>query len=169
MVDSDPEQSQQQDNQIQDEQKSHPNAVHFTVDGEPLEIETDTLTMSEILALVGKKPDQWYLVEEIGGEQREFRDPDEEIAVSDHSAFLTKPRAVTIVVDGQPKTVPSRDVTWDEVVDLAFPGERQNDQLTFVVTYSDAAHDKSGILAQDATVRVKEKDTSFNVAKHRRS
>jgi hypothetical protein len=76
---------------------------------------------------------------------------------------------VKIVVDGQQKTVSTRDVTWDEVVDLAFPGERQNDQLTFVVTYSDAAHDKSGILAQGATVRVKEKDTSFNVAKHRRS
>jgi hypothetical protein len=77
--------------------------------------------------------------------------------------------AIEVVVDGQQKTVSSRDVTWDEVVDLAFPGERQNDQLTFVVTYSDAAHDKSGILAQGATVRVKEKDTSFNVAKHRRS
>jgi hypothetical protein len=76
---------------------------------------------------------------------------------------------IEIVVDGQQKTVPSRDVTWDEVVDLAFPGERQNPDLTFVVTYSDAAHDKSGILAQGATVRVKEKDTSFNVAKHRRS
>lgn len=76
---------------------------------------------------------------------------------------------IEIVVDGQQKTVPNRDVSWDEVVDLAFPGERQNDQLTFVVTYSNAAHDKSGILAQGATVRVKEKDTSFNVAKHRRS
>ncbi len=76
---------------------------------------------------------------------------------------------IEIVVDGQQKSVPTHDVTWNEVVDLAFPGERQNPDLTFVVTYSDAAHDKSGILAQDATVRVKEKDTSFNVAKHRRS
>lgn len=169
MVDSDPEQSQQQDNQIQDEQKSHPHAVRFTVDGEPLEIETNSLTASEILALVGKKPDQWYLVEEIGGEQREFRDPDEEITINDQSAFLAKPRAITIVVDGQPKTVPTRDVSWDEVVDLAFPAERQNQDLTFVVTYSDAAHDKSGLLEQGGTVRVKEKGTSFNVAKHRRS
>jgi hypothetical protein len=76
---------------------------------------------------------------------------------------------IEIVVDGQQKTVATRDVTWDEVVDLAFPGERQNSDLTFVVTYSDATHDKSGILAQGATLRVKEKDTSFNVAKHRRS
>jgi hypothetical protein len=78
-------------------------------------------------------------------------------------------RDIEIVVDGQQKSVPARDVSWDEVVDLAFPGERENDQLTFVVTYSDAAHDKDGILAEDSSVRVKEKGTSFNVAKHRRS
>ena len=90
MVDSDPEQSQQQVDQVQDEQKSHPNAVHFTVDGEPLEIETNSLTMSEILALVGKKPDQWYLVEKVGDEQRDFRDPDEDIMVSDHAKFVAE-------------------------------------------------------------------------------
>ena len=54
--------------------KPHP--VHFTEDGEPLEIETNQLTMSEILALVGKKPDEWYLVEKHGREKIEFHDPE---------------------------------------------------------------------------------------------
>jgi hypothetical protein len=71
------------------EQNKHPNAVHFTIDGEPVEIETDSLTMSEILALVGKKPDQWYLVEKVGREQRQFRDPEEQVPVSHGAKFIT--------------------------------------------------------------------------------
>jgi ribosomal protein S4 len=76
---------------------------------------------------------------------------------------------VTIVVNGQKKTVPSRTVSWDEVVDLAYPGERGDENFTFVVTYSDAQHSKSGILEQGGSVEAKEEGTSFNVAKHRRS
>jgi|HubBroStandDraft_6_1064221.scaffolds.fasta_scaffold548527_2 hypothetical protein len=76
----------------------------------------------------------------------------------------------TIVVNGQPKTVSSREVGWDEVVDLAFPGEREDENFTFVVSYSDAQNDPhSGILKKDGKVEVKEQGTSFNVARHRRS
>jgi hypothetical protein len=92
--------------------KKHPNAVHFTVDGEPLEIETNSLKMSEILALVGKKPDQWYLVEKVGEEQRHFRDPDEDITVSDHAKFVAEERRHLVEValeitteDGDTQTV----------------------------------------------------------------
>ncbi len=110
------------------------------------------------------------LTEEAHGEHpaRTIKD-DEEITVNDQSAFLAKPRATTIVVNGQQKTISARDVSWDEVVDMAYPGERGKEDLTFVVTYSDAEHDKSGILEQGGTVAVKEEGTSFNVAKHRRS
>lgn len=66
---------------------AHP--VRFTVDGEPLEIETDKLTMREILALVGKKPDEWYLVEKVGREQRVFRDPDQEIPIAEGAKFIS--------------------------------------------------------------------------------
>jgi ribosomal protein S4 len=76
---------------------------------------------------------------------------------------------ITIVVNGQKKTVPSRTVSWDEVVDLAYPGERGDENFTFVVTYSDAQHSKSGILEKGGSVEAKEEGTSFNVAKHRRS
>ena len=106
------------------EQTKHPNAVHFTVDGEPLEIETNSLTMSEILALVGKKPDQWYLLKEIGGEQREFRDPDEEITIGDHSTFMAEEQRehpVTIVIDTKDILAPSHTQTAREL--LALVGE----------------------------------------------
>lgn len=62
--------------------------VHLTEDEEPLEIETHELTMSEILALVGKKPDKYYLVEKVGREQRQFREPDEEIHIKEGAEFI---------------------------------------------------------------------------------
>jgi hypothetical protein len=68
--------------------KKHPNAVHFTEDEEPLEIETHKLTMSEILALVGKKPDKYYLVEKVGREQHQFRNPEQEIHIEEGAEFV---------------------------------------------------------------------------------
>jgi hypothetical protein len=71
------------------QEHAHSHSVHFTEDGEPLEIETDSLTMSEILALVGKKPDEWYLVEKIGREQKTFRDPDQQITITEKAKFIS--------------------------------------------------------------------------------
>jgi hypothetical protein len=66
--------------------------------------------------------------------------------------------------------VASREVSWDEVVDLAYPGEREDPNFTFVVTYSDADHKpESGLLQKGGRVRVEEHGTSFNVARRRRS
>jgi hypothetical protein len=76
----------------------------------------------------------------------------------------------TIVVNGQPKDVTSRVVTWDEVVDFAFPSERSNPDLSFVVTYEEADESKhDGTLAVGASVRVKKEGTVFYVASRRRS
>ncbi len=77
---------------------------------------------------------------------------------------------ITIVVNGQEKTVSSDEVSWDAAVDLAFPGERNDENFTFVVTYSDAKSDPhSGILEAGGEVKAEKHGTSFNVAKHRRS
>jgi hypothetical protein len=82
----------------------------------------------------------------------------------------TESKTAVIVVNGQQKTVASREVSWGEVVDLAYPGEREDPNFTFVVTYSDAQqHPDSGLLQKGGRVRVEERGTSFNVAKHRRS
>lgn len=72
-------------------EQDHPDhhAVRFTEDGEPLEIETGSLTMAEILALVGKKPDEWYLVEKQGRERLEFRDPSAVVEIREGAKFVT--------------------------------------------------------------------------------
>jgi hypothetical protein len=72
----------------QDERGRH-HPVHFTEDGEPLEIETGSLTMSEILALIGKRPDEWYLVEKQGRQRQDFRDPSEVVEIHEGARFIT--------------------------------------------------------------------------------
>jgi hypothetical protein len=128
------------DPETEQDKKPHPNAVHFTVDGEPLEIETNSLTMSEILALVGKKADQWYLVEEAGGEQREFRHPDEEVTVSDHSDFVAeeKHHPVTVTVNTKAVELPARHVTGLEIKEAAI-AQGVEIKLDFELTWE--AHD----------------------------
>lgn len=49
-------------------------------------------------------------------------------------AIPAEVQTATIVVNGQEKSVPSRDVTWAEVVDLAYPGQWSDPDLSFIVT-----------------------------------
>jgi Multiubiquitin len=76
----------------------------------------------------------------------------------------------TIVVNGQAKPVASREVTYDQVVDLAFPGERSDPNLTFTVTYRQADSAKhDGDLVEGGIVHVKKEGTIFNVTRTTRS
>jgi hypothetical protein len=75
-----------------------------------------------------------------------------------------------IVVNGEPKNVASRLVSWEAVVDLAYPGDRSNADFTFIVTYEQTDQSKhDGTLAVGGTVTAKKEGTVFYVAKHRRS
>jgi hypothetical protein len=65
-----------------------PRPVHFTEDGLPLEIETDALPMSEVLALIGKSSDEWYLVEKRGREREDFRDPAQIVEIREGAKFV---------------------------------------------------------------------------------
>lgn len=98
-------------------------------------------------------------------------DPHQVLPDSDARAAAQAPdHDFTIIVNGQEKAIPSHEVTWDQIVDLAFPGEREKSDSTFVVTYSDAqGQPPSGLLEKGGSVRVERRGTSFNVAKHRRS
>ena len=76
----------------------------------------------------------------------------------------------TIVVDGQPKDVPSNKVTYEQVVDLAYPGQGADPQYTFTVTFrhaEEAKHD--GTLLPGKTVTVKKEGTVFNVTRTTKS
>lgn len=75
-----------------------------------------------------------------------------------------------IIVNGQERPVQGRRVTWNEVVDLAYPGQRSDGKFTFVVTYSEAEqshHD--GLLPDGGEVEVRKEGTVFDVVSRRRS
>lgn len=90
--------------------------------------------------------------------------------MSEDLSVELRAESYTIIVNGQPKVVTSRTVTWDQVVDFAYPGQRNQADITFVVTYEETEESKhDGTLAVGGSVRVKEEDTVFYVASRRRS
>ena len=75
-----------------------------------------------------------------------------------------------IIVDGQPKEVPSDLVSYDQVVELAYPGQSKDPQYKFTVTYRNADQEpREGSLVAGQTVRVKREGTVFNVTRTTKS
>lgn len=75
-----------------------------------------------------------------------------------------KEKTVTIVVDGTPHEVPKKeDITYAEVVTLAYPDYPQHPEITYSVTYTRGHGNKpEGILAPGGSVKVNE-GMSFRV------
>ena len=72
-------------------------------------------------------------------------------------------KEITIIVNAQQKTVPSRDVSYSEVVALAFPTQPAPD-IIYTVTYENAVKpNHEGSLVEGGSVTVKEKGTIFDV------
>lgn len=73
-----------------------------------------------------------------------------------------KAHAVTIIVNGRERTVEEKDVSFDEVVDLAFPGAPTGPNIVYTVAYRKAAGNRSGDLLPGQSVKVKQ-GTIFDV------
>src|SRR6185437_7995792 len=67
-------------------------------------------------------------------------------------------KTVTIVVDGTPHEVPKKEeITYAEVVTLAYPDYPQHPEITYSVTYTRGHGGKpEGILTPGGRVKVKE-------------
>jgi hypothetical protein len=85
-------------------------------------------------------------------------------AVEKHTEPETKEKTVTIIVNGTPEEVPKReDITYAEVVTLAFPDYPKHPEITYSVTYTHGhSHKPEGILPPGGSVKVKE-GMSFRV------
>ena len=78
--------------------------------------------------------------------------------------MLSKPKSVTIVVEGTPHEWPKGEISYSEVVTLEVPTYPQNQQITYSVTYKRGQGNKpEGILSPSASVKVKE-GMVFNVS-----
>ena len=74
---------------------------------------------------------------------------------ADHKDFV-------IIVNGEPKTVESRSVSYEEVVKIAYPTPPSS-ETRFTVTYRKAEKPHEGSLAPGQSVEVKKDGTIFNV------
>lgn len=72
-------------------------------------------------------------------------------------------KTIEIFVNARPYVVTDRDVSFEVIVALAFPGQTPGVDTEYIVTYTRAQHgNESGSLAPGQDVRVK-KGTSFSV------
>ena len=79
--------------------------------------------------------------------------------------FITAPTSAEIIVNGRSRTVPGRSVTFEQVVELAFPG-RHADTIVFSMTYRHAASEPyAGELGPHGVVQAKATGTIFNVTR----
>ena len=82
--------------------------------------------------------------------------------------FVTGPKPVTdyeIIVNARPRIVHEEDVTFEQVVELAFPGPH-GPTIMFSMTYRNAeSKPHAGELGAGGVVEVKKKGTIFNVTK----
>lgn len=74
-----------------------------------------------------------------------------------------KKKLVTIIVNGREKTVEKDDMSFDEIVDLAFNPKPIGENVLFTITYRRGHGNKpEGTLIQGQSVKVKE-GMIFNV------
>jgi hypothetical protein len=75
-----------------------------------------------------------------------------------------KEHEFTIVVDTVEHVVPHEKVTWEQVVEIAYPGQSQDPQYVFKVQYEDAkSKPTSGTLVKGGHVEVERTGTTFSV------
>lgn len=109
--------------------------------------------------------DQAVFLEVRGGEDR-LVEPDDHFDLSAPGVerFITAPRIYKIFVNSRPKTVAGRLVTFEQIVQLAFPGSHEAN-VEFSMTYRHAAsRPPAGELGTGGTIEIKN-GTTFNVTR----
>ena len=80
-----------------------------------------------------------------------------------------KKKDVTIIVNGRPRTWPRTEISFEQLVELAFPGQGSTPDIIYTVAYSKGDDKKPhGSLVAGESVKVKE-DMVFNVTQTNRS
>lgn len=64
-------------------------------------------------------------------------------------------KEVTIIVNGRQKVVTKDELSFDEIVALAFDSPPTGDNIIFTITYRRGHGNKEGTLAQGDTVKIK--------------
>lgn len=127
-----------------------------------------TISGSALYALAKPAEEEAIFLDVRGGQDR-LIEPLDSVELGDAGVerFYTAPRppqTYEIIVNGRPRTVTGNIVTFDQIVQLAFPGAHDCN-VVFDVTYQKAASQPpAGQLGPGGSVKIK-KGTVFNVTR----
>lgn len=140
-------------------------AFKLTVRGDEVTWGKPAITGTVLYKLAKAGPDETLFLEVPGGTDR-LIEPNHLIDLTEPGIerFITAPRTYEIIVNARPKTVTGSRVTFEQIVQLAFPGPH-DPNVIFTVTYRNAASTPhAGELGPGGVVRVKN-GTVFNVTR----
>ena len=128
--------------------------VRFTIDGTPFTSWDDDQTAAALLELAGFNPDVQDLARVTEGGMEKFSD-EQVIAIHDGDKFVTPRRSGwTIIVNTKPHEWNAPDITFEQVVELASPGQPYDPAGTTVEYSRGRGPDQS--LRPGESVRVKD-------------
>jgi Multiubiquitin len=138
----------------------------LTLNGEELRWGKPAISGAVLYGLAKPGDSQGVFLEVPGGEDRLIeRDELVDLTQPGIERFITAPITFEIVVNARPRTVSARTVTFEQIVQLAFPGHHQPN-VVFSMTYRHAASTPhAGELGAGGSVDVKKKGTIFNVTR----
>lgn len=128
------------------------------------------LPAEALYALAGISADQAIFLEVRGGTDRLIEPGDTiDLAAPGIERFITAARphkTYVIVVNAVEETVPDKHVTFEQVVSLSHPDAPAESNVTFSMTYRNAASfPHAGELGAGGSVEVKKQGTIFNVTR----
>lgn len=138
----------------------------FTLDDRQLAWGKPAISGSALYKLANVSGNKVVFLEVRGGEDRLIA-PEEmiDLTAPGIERFITAPPPtleIEIIVNARPRVVTGSEVTYEQIVELAFPGSH-NSNSVFSVTYRKAASTPpSGELGAGGSVKIK-KGTIFNV------
>ena len=141
----------------------------LTLDDAQIEWGKSVMNGAVLYELAKLSNDEAVFLEIRGGRDR-LIDPEERIDLAKPGIerFITGPKEAAtfdIIVNSRPKTVADRKVTFELIVQLAFPG-RHAANVVFSMTYRHAASKPhAGELGGGGVVEVKQEGTVFNVTR----
>ena len=141
----------------------------LTLDDRQLEWGKPAIGGVALYELSGVGEDQAVFLEVRGGEDR-LIEPEDLVDLTQPGVerFIAAPRpskTYEIIVNSRPRVVEDQRVTFEQVVQIAFPGSH-DPNVVFSVTYRHAASKPhAGELAAGGAVDVKKKGTVFNVTR----
>ena len=145
----------------------------YGVHPEHLEAPRELMPVREIKQVIaehvaGFDASEELVLEDVGDEPDRLLKDDEEIRIESvpHFYSATHPRDYTIIVNAEPKIVHERELTFEKIVEIAYPNPKPGLEVRYTVTYKRAVAPKpQGKLTVGHSVVIRKHGTFFDVVR----